>query len=106
MGSRTLLGLLGNDCIGNGASVNGQSVVVAYAAQLYDLLRWQIEFEQFQHLSIAILLDYINAVMALYEFLYFRAERVSSKAQVINLNLGLSAQLVACFQHRPMRSAI
>src|ERR1700685_4678670 len=101
-----LFALHAAEFVGDGARIERQSVEVRQTAQARGKLRFQIEFEQTEHLCVAVLFDYINAVVLLNEIVHLARERIRAKAQVIGFDVIFVAQLVAAFGDGPMRRAI
>src|SRR3984957_4809965 len=101
-----LFALHAAEFVGDGARIERQSVEVRQAAQARNEFRFQIEFEQAEHLRVAVLLDDVNAVVLLDEVVNLAGEWVSAQAQVIGFDVIFVAQLVAAFSDSPVRRAV
>ena len=76
------------------------------AAQPRNKFRFQVEFEQAEHLRVTILLHNVDALMLLDEFVHFARERIGPQPQVIGFDLVFIPQLIAAFGDSPMRGSI
>src|SRR5580704_3917879 len=76
------------------------------AAQVSDQFRLEIEFQQAQHLRVAVLLDDINMFVLLDEFMHFARKRISPQPQVVGLEAVFFAHLIAAFGNAPVGSPI
>src|SRR6185437_9322372 len=103
---RTLLALLRNDSVGDGARVNRQPVVMDHAAQLRYLFCGDIELDELEHLCVAILLHHVNAIMIFDEVVHVLSEGISTQAQIISSDVVFRKQLVARLSQRPVRGAV
>src|ERR1700686_1399278 len=76
------------------------------AAQARDEFRFQVELEQAEHLRVAVLLNHINALVLLDEFVDFASERISTQTKIVGFDTVLVAKLVAAFDDAPMRRSV
>ena len=68
---------------------------VSDAAELHYELRSNIQLEEAEHLGVAVLLDNINALVLLDEFVDFAREWERTDAEVINFKIVFFAELIA-----------
>src|SRR5437764_15270136 len=74
------------------------------AAQFGYFLRTEIQLEQAQHLCVAILFYYINALMPLDKLMHIGIERKRPQAQIIGADLVLLRELIAALANREVAS--
>src|SRR5262249_48788761 len=103
---RDLEPFLRQDIVRDAPSVNRQTAVVKNASKLRDLLWHRLEFDQLEHLSVAVLLDDVDALVRVYEGAELVGERIGTKTEVRGLEIGLLAELIAALLDGPVRCAI
>jgi hypothetical protein len=98
---RHLLALHGAEFVGDGARIERQPVEWLMLRSRVSQLRFQVQLEQAEHLRVAVLLDHIDALVLLDEFVHFARERIGPQAQIIGFDGVFVAQLVAAFDYAP-----
>ena len=78
----------------------------ARPAQLLDVVCFQFQPQEPQHLGVAVLVHDVNSIVAADEVADFQGERVSTQAAIAGLDILHFFQLIEGFQHRPVACAI
>src|SRR5580658_374086 len=101
-----LLALHRNKFVSHRARIERQPVNVADRPQARRQFRFDVEFEQRGHLAVAVLLDYICALVPLNKIVHLARERIRPYPEIIRFYAMLVRQLIPRLDDCPVRGSI